>query len=402
MKITISTIGKFQLFHLAQQLMKHKVLVRLINSYPKFETTRYGIPRNLARSIVSKEVIQRSWTHLPSFVRSVYNPTFAIHEFFDILASRSLVESDILTGTSSTLLHTLRRAKKMGMITIVERASAHIAYQDRILKDEYKRQGAIPPRIQLPHPKIIEKELMEYEEADYISVPSFFAERTFLEYGVPKEKIIHIPYGVDIEEFQQTPKTDDTFRVIFAGGMSFQKGVHYLIRAFHELHLPHAELLLIGSMHKEMESFFDRYGVVRLNPKLYETSKKERINYIGHVPQTELPKYYSQSSVFAMLSIQDGFGLVQAQAMACGVPVIASTNTGGEDLIREGKDGFIIGIRDVDSVKEKINFLYEHRDVCTEMGRSAKERISSGFTWDDYGERMVAEYKRVLKEKGKI
>lgn len=398
MKVTISTIGKFQLFHLAQQLMRRGVLARLINSYPKFETTRYGIPGNFTRAIIIKEILQRSWTHLPAGLKELYNPTFAIHELFDTLASRSLVESDILTGTSSTLLRTLRKAKKMGMITIVERASAHIVYQDNVLREEYKRQGIVPPQIQLPHPKVIEKELREYEEADYISVPSFFAERTFLEQGIPKEKIIHIPYGVDIGEFQQKPKTDKTFRVIFAGGMSFQKGVHYLLQAFHELHLPNAELLLVGSMHKEMDPFFERYEVKRQNAKSYEADKKEGITYIGHVPQSELSKYYSESSVFAMLSIQDGFGLVQAQAMACGLPVIASTNTGGEDLLREGKDGFIVGIRDVEAVKEKISFLYNHPEICAEMGRSAKEQISKGFTWDDYGARMVAQYTRILEK----
>ncbi|MBI5305986.1 glycosyltransferase family 4 protein [Candidatus Wolfebacteria bacterium] len=382
MKIIISTIGKFQLFKLAQQLVKRGFLARLINSYPKFETTRYGIPRKLARSIVIKEILQRGWTRFPKFLKNAYNPTYVIHEIFDVLAYYFLIQGDILTGTSSTLLHTLRRAKRMGMLTIVERASAHIAYQDRILREEYERQGITPPPIQLPYKKIIEKELQEYEEADYISVPSFFAVRTFLEYGISEKKIIHVPYGVDIEEFRKIPKTDNIFRVIFAGGMSFQKGVHYLLQAFHELHLPKAELLLVGSMHDEMRPFF----------KKYEGS----FRFIGYVPQRELYRHYSASSVFAMMSIQDGFGLVQAQAMACGLPVIATTNTGGEDLIREGKDGFIIPIRDVDAIKKKIIYLYEHPEICAQMGRSAMEHISEGFTWDDYGDKMIQAYENIL------
>lgn len=387
MKITISTIGKFQLFNLARHLAGRGVLGRLISSYPKFETDKYGIPRKLTRSIVSKEILQRTWTNLPAFLKNAYNPTYAIHEFFDILASHSLVESDILTGTSSTLLHTMRRAKKMGMLTIVERASAHISYQNKILKEEYEMQGVTPPSIQLPDARVIEKELREYEEADYISVPSFFAFRTFKEAGISEKKIIHVPYGVDLGEFRQIPKIDNVFRVIFVGGMAFQKGVHYLLQAFHELNLPNSELLLVGAMHDEMCSFFKKYA--------------GSFRYIGPVPQKELYKYYSQSSVFTMMSIQDGFGLVQAQAMACGLPVVATTNTGGEDLIREGKDGFVIPIRNVAAIKEKLLYLYDNPEICAQMGRSAKEHISAGFTWDDYGNKMVALYERILKEKNK-
>lgn len=383
MKVTISTIGKFQLFNLAQQLLKRDYLARLISSYPKFEVVKYGIPRWQARSIVSKEILQRGWSRLPAFMRNVYNPTYAIHELFDILASRSLVESDILVGTSSSSLYTIRQAHRMGMLTIVERASAHILYQNKILKEEYEKEGILAPSSRLPHQKIIEKELQEYEEADYISVPSFFTVRTFLEYGIPDKKIIHVPYGVDIGEFRQIPKNDRIFRVIFAGNMSFQKGVHYLLQAFYELRLPNAELLLVGSMADEIRPFF----------KKYEGS----FRFIGHVPQKELYKYYSESSVFTMMSIQDGFGLVQAQAMACGLPVIATTNTGGEDIIRDGKDGFIIPIRDIEALKEKLLYLHKNQEICRQMGQSAKERISEGFTWDDYGNKMIKAYENILK-----
>ena len=90
--------------------------------------------------------------------------------------------------------------------------------------------------------------------------------------------------------------------------------------------------------------------------------------------------------------------MVQPQAMACGLPVICTANTGGEDIVRDGKDGFVIPIRDVGKLKEKLTYLYENPDVCKQMGQSAKERVSAGFTWDDYGEKIIKEYKRILME----
>ena len=263
---------------------------------------------------------------------------------------------------------------------ILENGSAHTLYATKILKEEYEKFGVNPGFFQLSHPKLIEQDVLAYRDMDYVSVPSLFVKRTFIEYGIPESKIIHIPYGVDLSEFKQISKDDNVFRVVFVGGMTLQKGVHYILKAFKELNLPNSELLLIGTITEEIKPFF----------KKYEGSFK----YIGHVPQRELHKYYSQGSVFLIASIQDGFGMVISQAMACGLPVICTTNTGGEDM--DGKDGFIIPIRDTEAIKEKLLLLYKNPDLPKQMGKSAKQRVSSGFTWDDYGNRMIAAYEKIL------
>jgi glycosyltransferase involved in cell wall biosynthesis len=229
----------------------------------------------------------------------------------------------------------------------------------------------------------VEKELKEYEEADYITIPSSFVRRTFLEKGVPESKLIQVPYGVDLSAFKQVPKEDNIFRVMFAGGMTLRKGVHYLLQAFSELNLPNSELLLLGSYNEEIKSFFEKY--------------KGQFKWLGHIPQKELYKYYSQGSVFCLPSLEEGMAYVQVQAMVCGLPLICTTNTGGEDLIREGIDGFTVPIRDVEKLKEKIKFLYDNPEICGQMGKSAKEHISQGFTWDDYGDKIVREYERIYR-----
>jgi len=91
--------------------------------------------------------------------------------------------------------------------------------------------------------------------------------------------------------------------------------------------------------------------------------------------------------------------MVQPQAMACGLPVIATTNTGAEDIIRDGKDGFVIPIRDVEKLKEKLIYLYENPEICRKIGESAKQRVSQGFTWDDYGDKIINIYENILTQK---
>jgi glycosyltransferase involved in cell wall biosynthesis len=110
----------------------------------------------------------------------------------------------------------------------------------------------------------------------------------------------------------------------------------------------------------------------------------------------DLAKSYVRGSVFVLPTVEDGFAMVLVQAMAAGLPVIATVNSGGPDLIEEGKQGFLVPIRDVDALKEKLLYLYEHPEERAEMGRAAAARVAQGFTWHDYGDGVIAAYERLL------
>ncbi len=382
MKIAISIIGRFHLFNLANQLLKYNYLSQLITSYPKFLVRRFGIPKSKVRSVVIKEILQRSWEKLPNILRDGYDAQYFFHKIFDKGSARRLDFCEILVAGQSSFPRTMRKAKNFGALVIVENGSAHTLYQQRVMREEYDKFGIKPGLFQISSQRIVENELKAYEEMDFISVPSIFAKRTFLDYNIPERKLIHVPYGIDLLEFHQVKRVDNVFRVIFVGAMTLQKGVHYLLQAFSELNLKNVELMLVGALSEEISPFFKKYN--------------GNFNYISHLPQSELYRYYSQASVFVLNSLQDGFGMVMIQAMACGLPVICTTNTGGEDVVRDGTDGFIIPIRDVEKLKEKLLYLYENQEMCERMGQSAKERVAYGFTWDDYGDRIIKEYKRIL------
>jgi len=100
--------------------------------------------------------------------------------------------------------------------------------------------------------------------------------------------------------------------------------------------------------------------------------------------------------VLVLPSIQEGLALVQAQAMACGVPVIASENTGAADLFTDGVEGFIVPIRDAGAIREKLLTLYENPSMREEMGAAALARVRKIGGWDDYGERAEEFYRAAL------
>jgi len=381
MKVNISVVGRFHAFNLAQQLKKHNVLNKLITTYPKFKVKEWGLEDSEIVSELYLEILNRYRKKIPFISNETINKIVKIQHAKN--SAKYVDEADIIVGWSGSSLETIIEAKRKGKVSIVVRGSSHYTYQMKVLNEEYSKYNLNF----LPHYAHWQRELLEYELADYIQVNSSFVKRSFLEAGFPEEKIIMVNTGVNLKEFKQIPREDNVFRIIFAGGATLRKGYHYLLQAFYELNLPNVEVWHLGSINDEIKPFLDKY-------------KTDKWILKGHKPQNELYKYYSQGSVFVLPSLEEGLAMVQAQAMACGLPLICTTNTGGEDFIsKNGKEGFVIPIRDVEALKEKILYLYENQDICYQMGQEAKKTISTGYTWDDYGDKIVNKYKEILEVK---
>ena len=373
MKVNIGVVGRFHAFDLAKELNNHKVLNKLISTYPKFKVKEWGLNKDKIISEFYFEILSRFANKIPVVKKNI------ITNFINIRhakkCSKFLNQCDIHIGWSGSTLETILEAKKLNKSVILERGSSHYNYQMKILNEEYGKYANI--NLFNQNYQHWQRELLEYELADYISIPSNFVKQSFINNGIKESKLILNPYGVDLQNFRQIPKTDKVFRIIFAGTGSFRKGYHYLLQAFKELNLKNCELWHLGTFSKEMIPFMKRY---------------ENKNFIlkGIIPQKELYKYYSQGNVLVLPSLEEGLAMVQAQAMACGLPLICSTNSGGEDLIsKEGQEGYIIPIRNVASIKEKILFLYENQDICRDMGNLAKKKAKTEFSWEVYGNRYL-------------
>jgi glycosyltransferase involved in cell wall biosynthesis len=383
MNISIIVGGRFHAFNLAEQLNNNNYLNQLITTYPKyFIQKNYGIDKKKIKSIYLKEIIQRC------FVNKIYNFDDLLIKHFDYNAQKliNFENLDILIGWSSFSLKSFQLAKNKKCLKILERGSTHIDFQSNIMKEEYLINNLQP---NLPSKYVVEKEKLEYELADYITVPTEFAKQTFLMRGFSEKKIIKIPYGVNLEEFKMKPlskKENPIFRIIYTGSLSVRKGVVYLLRAFNELNLHNSELLMIGNIDKEINSIINKY---RSNDKII--FKKSMI-------QSKLKEEYSSSNVFVTCSIEEGLSMVQLQAMSCGLPIICTPNSGGNEIIENGNDGFILPIRDIDELKKKILFLYHHQSICSEMGMRAYKKVQNTFSWELYGKSVISTYQNLIKK----
>jgi glycosyltransferase involved in cell wall biosynthesis len=293
---------------------------------------------------------------------------------FDAFVARAMPEADVFCGLSGSALLSGFAAKRKGMRYIADRGSSHIRFQDRILREEYRLQ-------QVPFrgvdPRIIDLEEREYDLADAITVPSRFAAASFFELGIAPEKVHIVPYGVDLERFKPSvPPSTEHFDVLFAGLASIQKGVSYLAAAFKQFRHPHKRLTFAGRVSPEVR------------PLLAKHLKGEEVRFLGSLAQSELAKVMSASHVMVHPSVQEGLALVQAQALACGCPVIATTNTGAEEIFANGSGGFILPIRDASAIASALEALADDEILRLKMSQEGRERAQAMGGWAAYGAKM--------------
>ncbi len=297
--------------------------------------------------------------------------------YFDRRVRNLLKEGcDIFHGWNSQCLFSLKEAKRRGIVTVVERSSSHILTQMELIKEEYETYSIrLKPELNV----VIERCLEEYEVADYISVPSRFVYDSFLKKGFDRKKLILIPLGIDIEKYRPGEKKDKIFRVLFMGQISLRKGAQYLLKAFSELKLKNSELLLVGGIGKDFKKIFEEY--------------RKKIA-LKHIPwSNDLGSICRQSSLFVFPSIEEGSALVNYIAMACGLSVITTFNSGSP--VRDGEDGFLVPIRDVEALKKKILYFYEKPQEIKAMGTNAREEVEK-YTWERYGEQLNRIYERTV------
>lgn len=306
------------------------------------------------------------------------------NHLYDKLASRYVKSCDVFHFMTSTGLYSARKAKKQGAVVVCDQNAAHPDFEREVVRAECEQLGV--SEYEVPWSLYEKKKKSEYALADYLIVPSDFAKHTFVEAGHEPDKIFVVPYGADISlDSSPSPGDDGIFRIICVAQIVPRKGIHYLVQAFEELGLPDAELLLVGAAGDEMRGFIERW-----------VSRNQRVRATGSVPRLQLRHYYDRSSVFVLPSVSEGSALSVYDAMASGLPVIVTENTGSQQLVREGTDGYVIPIRDVENLKERIRRLYGNSEMRREMAVAARDRVNE-FSWEKYGERLIGVYEEIAR-----
>lgn len=289
----------------------------------------------------------------------------------DYACRKFIRNADLFLFYNGSGLASCKYAKKNGVVTVVEAVNCHIEYQEDLLKEEYEKLNlAWAPFNKLEK----RRRLKEYDNADYILLPSEFVRRSFIEKGFPVSKLVKVPFGfenLNNEETKTVENNQEDFTILFVGSVSVRKGVRYLIEAFNALVLKNKKLIIVGP--KSLVSGIEDIILF------------DNIIFKGVLKGSDLANAYTTADVFCLPTIEEGMALVQGEALSYGLPVITTTNSGGDELITDGQEGFIVPIRDTEAIYLKLKLLSSDRKLLHKMKLAAQKKAASLNGWDTSG-----------------
>jgi glycosyltransferase involved in cell wall biosynthesis len=238
-------------------------------------------------------------------------------------------------------------------IKLLDKYSAHAELEKNMSKKEFMFRNIKIPFNELFSANEFEhnRELEEYKIADRILVQSNFAYKSFIDMGFDKNKIKIIKdFGFDSKNFYPLDyKYNNFFNIIYVGRITLNKGVAYLIEAFEKLEITNKKLKLYGIISKDFQEYLKN---IKLN---------DNIEILNPVKHSELKYIYSSSEVLVQPSLFDGWSMVVTEALACGCPVVTTTNTGASDIIIEDINGYVGPTMDSNSIANNLKKIYSSK-----------------------------------------
>jgi glycosyltransferase involved in cell wall biosynthesis len=223
--------------------------------------------------------------------------------------------------------------------------------------------------------------LQDCEEADVLLVNSDYVKDTFLHQGYPAEKIRVIHLGID-ESFYDLKKTykSDKLRLLFTGNFGFRKGAHIIISALEKLDIDFT-LDVIGNVSAEVDipDWFRNHPGITLH---------------GHMPQDQMKKFLGNSDVYIFPTYVEGAAQSVKEAMAAGLPVITTINSGAP--VQHKENGYLIKDNDADDLARAIMALSKDEALRAHMGKQAAATIRESHTWSNYAKEVKALYKSMI------
>jgi glycosyltransferase involved in cell wall biosynthesis len=321
----------------------------------------------------SAALLTQASYHLPTFRKRLTEEALNRFEKF---ARKHVLEARCFWGWNTHHLSALQKATAHGVPVILETGSTHAVWQQKVVVAEYDRHGIdFSSHYDPSQPEYCVK---EYDLADHICVPSQFVASTFRQHGVPSEKLAVNPYGVDVSFWRQAfdlqEKTAERCIFIYVGQIMLRKGIAYLLEASQRLDQNAHEIWLVGGVDQ------DSLSLVQSLPN--------NIKLLQRKNHLEIRDLYRRAHVFVLPSLEEGMARALLEAMAAGLPVIATQETGITDIMLDQEDGWLVPSCDAAALASVMQEAISNPKTVEARGRSAAKRAEP-YTWEAYGERAA-------------
>lgn len=343
-----------------------------------------------------KLMIMRSIKFRPFYRRIKYHLTDRFARKVVNYAIKHNVDAVVSYDDYSSVLFEKLKEKAPDILRIMDMSAANILYMREIYDKDKQIQPNFADRLSSERFIVwnkdniirVQKELLY---TNYFFVPSQFVAESLNYSGIMDNKIRICPYGVDINQFRE--KEYSTYsklekrqiHFIYVGGVKELKGISYLLQAFVMLPKECADLTVVGQVDYEAED---------IRPY------RNKIKFTGSVLHSEIVNLLHKADVFVFPSLGEGLSLAALEAASCGLPLIVSKNSGINDAITDGKEGFVIPIQSVSSLVEKMEWFIEHPEQIEPMGREAR-KMALSYTWESYYQCVQCAIEEIGRTNGK-
>jgi len=296
--------------------------------------------------------------------------------------ARPLPDCNVVQAITGYATEPFDRAEKIGALKVADCPNSHpVSYYGF-----WQRECDLwCPGEKVPIPQwMFARMNRELERADMIIVQSKFCKESMVYNGIPAEKVMVNPMGVDASVFQPRTVVPAKPRFISVGTICLRKGHQYLFPAFEivKRRLPEAELICVGN---------DKQDFRKVRPKWAGTYTQYQS--LSHPKLAELLR---SCTAFVFPSQEEGIARAQVEALAAGLPVIGTHEGGSTTLVEDGVEGFIVRGRDPAHIAEAMIRLAQDHELNRRMGEAAHQKGAVRNTWQDYGDRLLTEYQARL------
>ena len=260
--------------------------------------------------------------------------------------------------------------KRILDVSIVNRLYMKMNFEKDIKKtnnDSLKKEEAI-----LWSEKLMKYYVDEVLISNYFFAPSQIVKESLKYVGAHEKDIFLIPYGVDLKKFgfKQKKVHSLPLKMIYVGQISYRKGIHHLLETVKNLGGEHVNLILAGSYSKNSD-LYTRYKDV------------SNVEFLGFITRDVLERYYQDSDIFIFPTLGEGYGLVVLESLSTGTPVVTSNLAGGNDIIKDGYNGYVFEAgNDVDMV-EKLSMILNNMNQLPLMSENSYKSVTN-MSWENY------------------
>lgn len=301
-----------------------------------------------------------------------------------------LFPCEVLHAYEDSAASSFLRAKQLGIHRSYELPIAHWATSRRLLAEEAERFPRWEPTLEStrePEEKLARKE-EELALANCITCPSEFVLQSIPPEIREKTPCQIAPFGspkIPPNDAQGgNARKEGKLKLLFVGSMSQRKGLADLFEAMKLIDSPHVSLSILGRPSLTMSFYREIFP---------------HFEYLSPRSNKEVQDVMNGHDVLVLPSIIEGRALVQQEAMASGLPLIITPNTGGEDLIESEKTGFVVPIRDPGKIAEKIEWFAKEQKMLPDMSRYCRKKAMQ-YNWSTYANSVINFCLRTQTESG--